>query len=132
VDDRLAVYRAGIRFTWVNRGAAFHTRECQISVDFQLATRGSLNVLGLERQQCAVARVRNVASRQVALRSERVRPVLIRRIDSQIEDRLVQIVIVDLADSDDEEVAEAADEAMAEAEIASGEEDDDEEDQWIN
>jgi hypothetical protein len=41
-------------------------------------------------------------------------------------------ILVDLADSDDEEIAEAADEAMAEAEIASGEEDDDEEDEWIN
>ena len=40
-------------------------------------------------------------------------------------------VLVELADSDDEEIAEAADEAMAEAEIASGEEDD-EEDEWIN
>jgi len=41
-------------------------------------------------------------------------------------------ILVDLADSDDEEIAEAADEAMAEAQIASGEEDDDEEDEWIN
>ena len=41
-------------------------------------------------------------------------------------------ILVDLADSDDEEIAEAAEEAMAEAEIASGEEDDDEEDEWIN
>ena len=41
--------------------------------------------------------------------------------------------LVDLADSDDEEIAEAADEAMAEAEIASGEEDnEDEEGGWIN
>jgi len=40
-------------------------------------------------------------------------------------------ILVDLADSDDEEIAEAANEAMAEAEIASGEEDD-EEDEWIN
>jgi len=42
-------------------------------------------------------------------------------------------ILVDLADSDDEEIAEAANEAMAEAEIyiASGEEDDDE-DEWIN
>jgi hypothetical protein len=35
------------------------------------------------------------------------------------------------ADSEDEEIAEAADEAMAEAEVASDEEDD-EEDEWIN
>ena len=40
-------------------------------------------------------------------------------------------ILADLADSDDEEIAEAADEAMAEAEIASGEEDA-EEDEWIN
>jgi hypothetical protein len=40
-------------------------------------------------------------------------------------------ILVDLGDSDDEEIAEAADEAMAEAEIDSGEEDD-EEDEWIN
>ena len=40
-------------------------------------------------------------------------------------------ILVDLADSDDEEIAEAADEAMAEAAIGSGEEDD-EEDEWIN
>jgi len=40
-------------------------------------------------------------------------------------------ILVDLADSDDEEIAEAADEAMAEAEMASGQEDD-EEDEWIN
>lgn len=40
-------------------------------------------------------------------------------------------ILVDLADSDDEEIVEAADEAMAEAEIASYEEDD-EEDEWIN
>ncbi len=40
-------------------------------------------------------------------------------------------ILVDLADSEDEEIAEAADEAMAEAEVASDEEDD-EEDEWIN
>jgi hypothetical protein len=40
-------------------------------------------------------------------------------------------ILVDLADSEDEEIAEAADEAMAEAEAASDEEDD-EEDEWIN
>jgi hypothetical protein len=40
------------------------------------------------------------------------------------------IILVDLADSEDEEIAEAADEAMAEAEVAS-EEEDDEEDEWI-
>jgi len=40
-------------------------------------------------------------------------------------------VLVDLADSDDEEIAEAANEAMVEAEAASGEEDDEEE-EWIN
>jgi len=41
-------------------------------------------------------------------------------------------ILVDLADSDDEEIAEAADEAMAESELDSGEEEDDEEDGWIN
>ncbi len=41
-------------------------------------------------------------------------------------------ILADLADSDDEEIAEAADDSIAEAEIASGEEDDDEEDKWIN
>jgi len=40
-------------------------------------------------------------------------------------------ILVDLADSDDEEIAEAANEAMVEAEAASGEEDDEEE-EWIN
>ncbi len=40
-------------------------------------------------------------------------------------------ILVELADSEDEEIAEAADEAMAEAEVASDEEDD-EEDEWIN
>jgi hypothetical protein len=40
-------------------------------------------------------------------------------------------ILVDLADSDDEEISEAVYEAMAEAEVASGEEDD-EEDEWIN
>jgi len=40
-------------------------------------------------------------------------------------------ILVDLADSDDEEIAEAADEAMSMAEAASGEEDD-EEVEWIN
>jgi hypothetical protein len=40
-------------------------------------------------------------------------------------------ILVDLADSDDEEIVEAADEAMAEAQIASGEEED-QEDEWIN
>ena len=40
-------------------------------------------------------------------------------------------ILVDLGDSDDEEIAEAANEAMVEAEAASGEEDD-EEDEWIN
>jgi hypothetical protein len=39
-------------------------------------------------------------------------------------------ILVELADSEDEEIAEAADEAMAEAKMASGEED--EEDKWIN
>jgi hypothetical protein len=43
----------------------------------------------------------------------------------------MKYALVDLADSDDEEIAEAADEAMAEAEIASGEEDY-EDDEWIN
>jgi hypothetical protein len=42
-------------------------------------------------------------------------------------------ILVDLADSEDEEIAEAADEAMAMAEVASDEEDDEEEeDEWIN
>jgi len=40
-------------------------------------------------------------------------------------------ILVDLADSEDEEIAEAANEAMVEAEAASGEEDDEEE-EWIN
>ena len=40
-------------------------------------------------------------------------------------------ILVDLADSDDEEIAEAANEAMVAAEAASGEEDDEEE-EWIN
>jgi hypothetical protein len=40
-------------------------------------------------------------------------------------------ILVDLADSKDEEIAEAADEAMMEAEVASDEEDD-EGDEWIN
>jgi len=40
-------------------------------------------------------------------------------------------ILVDLGDSDDEEIAEAANEAMVEAEAASGEEDDEEE-EWIN
>jgi hypothetical protein len=40
-------------------------------------------------------------------------------------------ILVDLAESDDEEIAEAVDEAMAAAEVPSGEEDD-EEDEWIN
>ena len=40
-------------------------------------------------------------------------------------------ILVDLADSDDEEIAEAANEAMVEAEAASDEEDDEEE-EWIN
>jgi HEAT repeats len=45
------------------------------------------------------------------------------------------IILVDLADSEDEEIAEAASEAMTEAEAASDGEDDeedDEEDEWIN
>jgi hypothetical protein len=42
-------------------------------------------------------------------------------------------LLVDLADSDDEEIAEAADEAMAMAGLGSGEDDDEEdEDEWIN
>src|SRR6266851_7949939 len=43
-------------------------------------------------------------------------------------------ILVDLADSDDEEIAEAIAEAMAAAEVASDEEDDedDEEDEWVN
>jgi hypothetical protein len=40
-------------------------------------------------------------------------------------------ILADLADSDDEEIAEAANEAMVEAQAASGEEDDEEE-EWIN
>jgi hypothetical protein len=40
-------------------------------------------------------------------------------------------ILVDLADSEDEEIAEAADEAMAMAEVVS-EEEDDVEDDWIN
>jgi len=40
-------------------------------------------------------------------------------------------ILVDLADSMDEEIAEAVDEAMAEGEMFSDEEDDDE-DEWIN
>ena len=41
-------------------------------------------------------------------------------------------ILADLADSDDEEIFEAAIEAVAQSEIASGEEDDDDEDEWIN
>jgi hypothetical protein len=41
-------------------------------------------------------------------------------------------ILADLADSDDEEIAEAAADSIAEAEIASGEEEDDEEDEWID
>jgi len=41
-------------------------------------------------------------------------------------------ILADLADSDDEEIFEAAIETVAQSEIASGEEDDDEEDEWIN
>jgi hypothetical protein len=40
-------------------------------------------------------------------------------------------ILVDLADSDDEEIAEAVNEAMAAAEVPSDEEDD-EEDRWVN
>jgi len=40
-------------------------------------------------------------------------------------------ILVDLADSDDEEIAEAIAEAMATAEVPTDEEDD-EEDEWIN
>ena len=40
-------------------------------------------------------------------------------------------ILIDLADSEDEEISEAANEAMAEAEVASDGEDD-EEDEWIN
>jgi hypothetical protein len=40
-------------------------------------------------------------------------------------------VLVDLADSDDEEIAEAVDEALAPADIASDEENGDEE-EWVN
>jgi hypothetical protein len=40
-------------------------------------------------------------------------------------------ILVDLADSDDEEIVEAVNEAMAAAEVSSDEEDD-EEDRWVN
>jgi hypothetical protein len=40
-------------------------------------------------------------------------------------------ILVELADSEDEEIAEAAGEAIAAAEVVSDEEDD-EEDKWIN
>jgi hypothetical protein len=40
-------------------------------------------------------------------------------------------ILVDLADSDDEEIAEAIDEAMAAAKVPTDEEDD-EEDEWVN
>ena len=62
------------------------------------------------------------------------KPLLLAAIDAVGSIRPAEAgeILVDLADSDDEEIAEAADEAMAEAEIASGEEDDDEEDEWIN
>ena len=40
-------------------------------------------------------------------------------------------ILVDLADSDDEEIAEAIDEAMASAKVSTDEEDD-EEDEWVN
>ena len=62
------------------------------------------------------------------------KPLLLAAIDAVGSIRPAEAgeILVDLADSDDEEIAEAAEEAMAEAEIASGEEDDDEEDEWIN
>jgi hypothetical protein len=62
------------------------------------------------------------------------KPLLLAAIDAVGSIRPAEAgeILVDLADSDDEEIGEAADEAMAEAEIASGEEDDDEEDEWIN
>ncbi|MGA2373604.1 MAG: HEAT repeat domain-containing protein [Terriglobales bacterium] len=41
-------------------------------------------------------------------------------------------ILADLADSDDEEIFEAAIETVAQSEIASGEEDNDKEDEWIN
>ena len=40
-------------------------------------------------------------------------------------------ILVDLADSDDEEIAEAIDEAMAAAKVSTDEEDN-EEDEWVN
>ncbi len=45
------------------------------------------------------------------------------------------IILVDLADSEDEEIAEAAVEAMGMAELGSGEEEDEDEeddDEWLN
>src|SRR5208282_721708 len=55
-----------------------------------------LRRLGLERQQGVIGRVRNVAGRQVTLRTESVPPVLIRWIDTKIEGRVVQVVCVQL------------------------------------
>jgi hypothetical protein len=66
------------------------------------------------------------------------RPVLLAAISAVASIRPAEagIILVDLADSDDEEIAEAAAEAMEEAEMASGEQDDEEEDdeeeEWIN
>ena len=61
------------------------------------------------------------------------KPLLLAAIDAVGSIRPAEAgeILVDLADSDDEEIAEAADEAMAEAEIDAGEEDD-EEGEWIN
>ena len=62
------------------------------------------------------------------------KPLLLAAIDAvaSIHPAEAGPILVRLSDSDDEEIAEAADEAMAMAESTPDEEDDEEDDEWIN
>ena len=94
MNDRMTVDRSGIGF---HEGhAAFYARQCQIPDNLQLPIPHAENALGVERQQGAIGRVRNVTIWQSALRTECVPPLLIRRLNTEIEDRVAQIACVNL------------------------------------
>src|SRR5208282_5434896 len=87
VNDRITVHWPGIGFSWRRYDGALPASQCKIPDDFQLAVPCPQNARGLECQHGLIRRVRDVAGRHNTLRAEYVPPVLIRRIDTKIEER---------------------------------------------
>jgi hypothetical protein len=71
---------------------------------------------------------------ELVTRGDTPKPLLLAAIEAVGSIRPAEAgeILADLADSDDEEIAEAADEAIMMAEAASSREEDDEEEEWLN